>query len=343
MSSVKLWAITIMLIITAIIAYMCLPVITPFLLGFVFAYVLYTPTKFLEKKLKIKSWLAAIIVIILCVITIGIAIYFFVPKITNQGQALLSGIPEITKSFNALIADMQNRLIEHEMPPEIIDGVNTALNGIYDLLSNMIVRIINYVFGLIGEVVNIFLIIVITIYMLIDGQRILDRFMKKVPDKYEDNAQKILDEINELMKNYVRAQFVIAVITGICTFLILFILRSPYAVVLGMLAFLLNFIPYFGATIVTILAGAIALFTGGLPAAIATWLLLTVFGQVKGNIINPRIQSKAGGIHPLAVLLAVMVCSHYMGVVGVFFAVIIAGIIKIVYKNSLEMISELKG
>ncbi|MBE6809411.1 MAG: AI-2E family transporter [Ruminococcaceae bacterium] len=342
MSSVKLWAITILLVVTAVIGYLCLPVITPFLLGFVFAYVLYTPTKFLEKKLKIKSWLAAIIVIVLCVVIIGLLVYFFVPKIASQGKALLSGIPEITKSFNAIINDIQNRLIEYEMPPEIIEGVNTALNGIYKILSDLIIQIINYIFGLLGEIVNIFLIIVITIYMLIDGKRIIDSFMAKMPEKYEDNARKISDEINELMKNYVRAQFVIAAITGVCTFLILFILRSPYALVLGMLAFLLNFIPYFGATVVTIIAGAIALFTGGLPAAAATWLLLTVFGQIKGNVINPKIQSKAGGVHPLAVLLAILVCSHHMGVIGVFFAVIIAGFIKILYRNALEMIAEIK-
>ena len=342
MSFTKIWSVTLLLVFTAIIIMCCLPVITPFFLGAIFAYVLYTPTMFLEKKLKIKSWLAALIIIVLCFFVIVFAIYLFLPPLIKQGQTFLESIPNVTNSFTQVVKNVKAEMIARKVPTAVISGVDTALNKIYSIFSDFIISVINFLFSLITKIVDIFLVVVITVYMLIDGKRLIDGFMAKIPLKFRPRAEKIAQDINEIMKNYIKAQIYIAAITAVGTFIILTALGVQYAGLISLLAFLLNFIPYFGASLVTIFAGALSYFSGGIVRALIVWLLLIIFGQIKGNIINPKIQSKASGMHPLTVLLAIIVCNHLLGVFGMFVAIVVAGIIKLIYKNAIDIIEELE-
>ena len=114
------------------------------------------------------------------------------------------------------------------------------------------------------------------------------------------------------------------------------ILNVKYAVLLGFMIGLANIIPYFGAIIAIVIATIITFFTGGLFQAIWMVVVVTILQQIDANVINPKIVGDSLKISPLLVIFAVTLGGAYFGVTGMFLAVPVVAVLKLIIDDFIE-------
>ena len=114
------------------------------------------------------------------------------------------------------------------------------------------------------------------------------------------------------------------------------ILGVKYAVLLGVMIGLFNMIPYFGAIVAVIISALITFITGGFSQAIWMIVIVTILQQIDANIINPKIVGDSLKISPLLVIFAVTVGGAYFNILGMFLAVPIVAVLKVLIGDFIE-------
>ncbi len=114
------------------------------------------------------------------------------------------------------------------------------------------------------------------------------------------------------------------------------ILGVKYAVLLGFMIGLFNLIPYLGAIIAVVIAGLITLLTGGIYQAIWMLVIVIILQQIDANIINPKIIGNSLQISPILIIFSVTVIGSYFGIIGMFLAVPIVAVIKLMINDFIK-------
>ena len=156
-------------------------------------------------------------------------------------------------------------------------------------------------------------------------------------DKTYKNIDKYFNNSNEIFFKFVASQFLDAVVVGILTTIAMTIMKVKFAPLLGFMIGLFNMIPYIGAIIAVVIAGLITLITGGLSQAIWMLIVVIILQQIDANIINPKIIGQSLKISPLLAIFAVTVGGAYFGILGMFLAVPVMAVIKIVIEDYINM------
>ena len=132
-------------------------------------------------------------------------------------------------------------------------------------------------------------------------------------------------------------KYILVTIIVIATSIAMSIIGVKYAVLLGFLIGLFNIIPYFGAIIAVAITVLITIFTGGINQAILVAIILIILQQIDSNIINPKIIGEGLKVSPILIIFAVTVGGHYFDVLGMFLAVPVVAIIKILINDYIEI------
>jgi predicted PurR-regulated permease PerM len=319
-----------------------LVVISPLLYGILFAYFLYIPHSKIEKlirKSKVKFFsskargFSTICVFLLLILIIALIITIVVPILITSVLDLANSIP----AYMNFILDYFENLPD--------DSIWASL-GIADTVRDSSVNIINQyinvasieqvargIINIAGEIASLMLGLIVSLYLLLERERVLE-FFKKLgnalfkSEKARNRLTKYLNQVNRVLFTFIASKGLDSIINLIVVTSILLIFNVPYAFLLGLIAGLFNFIPYLGSLIAVILISLITVITGGLSQAITVLIPLLIFQQLDGNYIEPRIMKSSLKISPILVIVAVVAGGAYFGVLGMFFAVPIATIIK---------------
>jgi len=335
-------------------------VIAPFLGGLLIAYILYIPASRIERGL-IKSKnkliknnarkLGAFIAYIIAILAIIVIINLILPTV-------ISSIVELVNNFQGYY---QTLLDEISRLPENSIWKSEQVRSILDSLQKVdISKIINidtimqYAKGalsLVTGIVDVFVTIVVSVYALLERGKIL-RFVKGLTSAIfnEEVCQKMgkyFNDSNKIFYKFLSSQIIDAILVGILATIVMSILNVRYAVLLGFMIGLFNIIPYFGAIVAVAIAILITLITGGISQAIWMAISVIVLQQIDANIINPKIVGNSLEISPLLIIFSVTVGGAYFGVLGMFLAVPVAAVLKIVindyiiYKNRKKQLIDL--
>ena len=187
---------------------------------------------------------------------------------------------------------------------------------------------------------------IVSVYLLAERKRILN-FLKRLASAVfnKDTYQLVgryFNKSNEVFFKFVAGQVLDAIVVGILTSVAMSILGVKYAVLLGFMIGLFNLIPYFGAIIAVIIAIIITLFTGGFGQALLMAIVVIILQQIDANIINPKIIGNSLSISPLLVIFAVTIGGAYFGVLGMFLAVPIFTVIKLLIEEYIDYKNEHK-
>ena len=132
-------------------------------------------------------------------------------------------------------------------------------------------------------------------------------------------------------------------VVGILVTIALSIMQVKYAPLLGFFIGLFNMIPYFGAIIATAITAIVTLITGGWSQAIWMLIVVIILQQIDANIINPKIVGQSLKMSPLLVIFAVTIGGAYFGILGMFLAVPIMAVVKILVEDYIEYKLIIKG
>ena len=325
-------------------------VLMPFLVGILIAYILYIPTRKLEAiylriikpKFLIKKARALSIftVYIIAIILIIISFRFLLPVIANSIIDLVNNIQEYYNTAVEKINSLpEDSIFKSEIAKDIIDNIKDI-----DLKQFVNVdKLGDYAKGAINvasKIIDFFVAIIVSVYILLERHQILEFFRKLTKAMFKENIYKNVVKYfyrtNDIFFNFLAGQFIDGIVVGIITTIAMLIMDVKYAVLLGFLIGLMNLIPYFGAIIAVVIATIITILTGGIGKAIAMVIVVTVLQQIDANIINPKIIGSSLKISPLLVILAVTIGGAYFGVWGMFLAVPISTVLKLLITDYIE-------
>ena len=328
-------------------------VIAPFLSGMLLAYLLYIPASRIEKvfsktkskflKKKSRS-LSVLLTYILAILVIIILVNVILPIITDSIVELVNNFQGYWNSaINRLNALPEDSFLKSQIVADVVRSIGDAIQSI-DLMQYLnpdkITTYVKSVLGVASGIFDIFVTIVVSIYILLQRGQIIN-FFKRLglaifDEKVCDKIGKYVDSTNRIFFKFISGQLIDAIIVGILVTIAMSIIGVKYAVLLGFMIGLFNIIPYFGAIVAVVISIIITIITGGLSQAIIMAVVVIILQQIDSNIINPKIIGNSLEISPLLVIFAVTVGGAYFGVLGMFLAVPIIAVLKIVVNDFLD-------
>ena len=331
--------------------------IAPFLAGTLLAYLLYIPASRIEKKiekskrkfLKHKSrGLSVLITYILAILVIILLVNVILPVVLESVMELVNNFQwywnTAIEKLNALPEDS---ILKSQQAEDVIKNVGEAIQNI-DLKqyinTEKITGYVKSALGVASGIFNIFVSIVVSVYILLQRNQIINFFEKLTMAIFDkktcDKIEKYIDSTNKIFFKFISSQLIDAIIVGILVTIAMSIIGVKYSVLLGFMIGLFNIIPYFGAIIAVAISILITVITGGISKALIMAIVVIILQQIDSNIINPKIIGNSLEISPLLVIFAVTVGGAYFGVLGMFLAVPVVAVLKIVVNDWIEFKSK---
>lgn len=313
-------------------------ILGPFLAAILIAYILYKPTSQIEKlmkkkKIKHSRGISIFIVYVLVIVIIALILKFIIPAIFNSIVDLVSNLQNYYNSFstNDVQPEWLTFIKSNIIKPlvEYVQQINFKEMFTPEKLKNYLTSAI----GIAKSVVSGFIAVICSIYILSEREKIIGYINKFAKASMSENGyykfNRYFTNGNRIFFGFISSQFIDAFVVAIMMSIIMLILKVKYAVLLGVLIGLFNLIPYFGAIIAVIIASLLTLLTGGWKKALVMLIVTIIVQQIDANVINPRITGNALHVSPLLVVFSVTVGGAYFGVIGMFLAVPIAVLIKL--------------
>ena len=328
-------------------------VIKPFFAGALLAYLLYIPASRIEKKLikskrkffKHKSrGLSVLITYILAIFVIILLVNVILPVVLESVMELVNNFQwywnTAIEKLNTLPEDS---ILKSQQVEAVIKNVGEAIQNI-DLKqyinTEKITGYVKSALGVASGIFNVFVSIVVSVYILLQRNQIIEFFEKLTMTIFDkktcDKIEKYIDSTNKIFFKFISSQLIDAVIVGILVTIAMSIIGVKYSVLLGFMIGLFNIIPYFGAIIAVAISILITVITGGISKALIMAIVVIILQQIDSNIINPKIIGNSLEISPLLVIFAVTVGGAYFGVLGMFLAVPVVAVLKIVVNDWIE-------
>ena len=319
--------------------------IMPFCIGLLIAYILYMPCRSIEtlfKKSKKKSFvnkhargLSILTTYIIALIVIVIILNVIIPIVVQSLSDLFTNLPGYYNSVTEKINELpEDNILRSEKATELFN-MERIQQYIKSFISAM------------ETILDAFIAVIVSVYILAQRNaiiRFLSKFTKAVASKnaYE-KIKKYFMKSNSVFFKFLTSQVLDAILVGVLVSVALSILQVKYAVLLGFMIGLFNLIPYFGAIVAVVIAILITVLTGGIGKALLMTVVVVILQQIDANIINPKIVGDSLEISQLLVIFAVTLGGAYFGVIGMFLAVPVATVIKLVIEDFIEEREKSKG
>ncbi|MGL5675664.1 MAG: AI-2E family transporter [Cellulosilyticaceae bacterium] len=324
-----------------------LDIISPIIYAFIFAYLLYVPMMFIEtnifklfknKKLSKKakgsirlvSSISIFIIVILLIVTI---INYIVPPFINNVKILLHSIPDFEQQITLWLKEVAEYLdtlnIDYTSNGQLMIELKNILLSVGQSILN---GLTSWVGNLGGFVVDTVVTVILTFYFLLDKEKLFGAIDKlgtiictpKVKVAIKGFFKDLDDIVGKFLVGTIFASFIVGVISTILMLLI----KHPFAILIGVAAGLTNVIPYVGPIIGSGLAFVLGIFTS-LELGITGAVLLLLYQQVDGNVIQPKIVGDKVGLAPVWILMAVLIGGSYFGGLGMIISVPTAALISV--------------
>lgn len=316
-------------------------VLLPFVLGGAIAYFL-DPVADRMERLGLSRVAATGIITVAGLLTFVLMALLVIPTLVNQALQLVNVAPEYARSITAFLTDRF---------PSLLDASSTLRQSISTLgetIQNRGAELLNTALSSVASLLNVVVLIVIvpvvSVYLLLDWDRMVARVDDLLPRDHAGTVRHLAREIDATLASFIRGMGTVCLILGAYYAIALIIVGLQFGLVVGFVAGLVTFIPYLGALIGGALAIGLALFQfWGDWVSIGLVAGIFVVGQiVEGNILTPKLVGNSVGLHPVWLILALSVFGAAFGFVGMLVAVPVAAAIGVVtrfavdqYKSSL--------
>lgn len=317
--------------------------ITPFFIAAIIAYIAHPFVQKISKKLSIhRLFIIFFIVFLVIFFVIGFGM-IFIPLVSKQISLLISKIPSYKVYVQQNILPVITQKLDHlspDMTAKIDNLIDDSLNNIAQNISNIVNHIFDYTTSLASILFTIILIPIVLFYFLKDWPQnglVLTVLDKKTQTRF----RKLLTQIDILLSAYMRGQFKVCFIMAIYYSVALYLIGFDLALLMGVISGFAIILPFLGFICPFSISMMLAYFSFGISIQLGYIIITYVIGSVvEGSILTPKIIGGKIGVHPLWVIFSVLACSDLFGLVGMLFAIPIAGIVKILIEFALEIYKE---
>jgi predicted PurR-regulated permease PerM len=178
-----------------------------------------------------------------------------------------------------------------------------------------------------GAVVDGVLILILSVYLAASGPRLVQWMHWQAPTGQRRRTTVLVGIVNQVVGGYIRGTLILATLIGVLVGVGMALLHVRYALLLGILAFFMEFVPVLGVMVSGVVCVVVALFTGWLNAVFVA-IYFVVVHVIEGDVVGPRIMGKAVGIHPGVAIVALVAGSELFGIWGALFGAPLAGLVQ---------------
>jgi len=259
------------------------------------------------------------------------------PQVSEQAKNLVTNLPNYTASLNSGIKDFAGRLnrmgVSDSIQMQINERIESALgalgSGVTAFFSASAIFAVTYLPWLV-------LIPILSFFFLKDAQFFRLGLLRMFPvGEWRSRMDSILSDINDTLTAYTRAQLISCLWIGVISTVGFYLLGNNYALLLGVLAGIFEFVPIIGPLSLAVIATVVAGFESGMQAAL-TVVFLAVLRVSQDYVIYPRIVREGIHLHPLAIILSVLAGEQIAGIPGVFIAIPLVALGTVLHKHFLE-------
>lgn len=307
------------------------PALVPFFYALLLAYFLAPLVGFLEKRGLSRTAAIAVVYVALLIGVVLLGI-FVIPSIVAQVNSLIKQLPSIAVGTQELLLELAARYERIDLHPVIMESIENSLLRLQGGLTTLFNLIGQFFFNFFSSVAVIILVPILTFYMLKDLELIRQSLYALVPRRCHTGVLDIIGRINIKLGAWVRGQVLVGLLTGGLMFVGMRMVGMDYALALGLLVAVFNFIPYIGA----ILGATPAVLLGFLRSpslGLKVLIIQVVVQQIESFILVPQVLGKELHVHPLLLIFALLLGSELGGVPGMILAGPLAAILVDITNN----------
>jgi len=299
-----------------------------FSFAFILAYFFDPLYKFLLDK-KVPKVLAIFIVFGIIIALLILTIFFLIPSLINQLNILYKEIPNFIENYQNLILSIEPQLSKFINPADVAILLTENLSELQRSVLGFSQSIIIYLSNIVSSITfGIVIVPLILFYIMRDMLVFKENLYIFVSKDNKKEFKEVLEEIDNIVSGFIRGRIIVCFIVGTLIGIGLYFLNLKFALIIGIVSGIFNFIPYLGPMVGVVLTLIFAL---GSP----WWILLMIVvlfvlvNQLEAVYLNPNILGKGLGLHPLTVILSMLICGQVLGILGVLVAVPLTAILKV--------------
>lgn len=335
---IRFWLISAVLF--AAFIYVFSDILLPFVAGMVLAYFL-DPVADRLQRLGISRFMATVLILIGFVIVLTLALIILIPLLASQLSDFISRLPSYLSRLQGLITEIDPSWLEQRFginADALRDGLNSLLSSSVGFLTTIMQSIWDSGVALFN-IAGLFVVTpVVAFYMLLDWDRMVTKVDSWIPRDNVETVREIAADINLATAGFVRGQGTLCLVLGAMYAIGLTIVGLNFAILIGLFAGLISFIPYVGSLVGLVLSIGVAIVQFWpnyyMVAAVAGVFFVGQF--IEGNVLQPRLVGKSVGLHPVWLMFALFAFGALFGFVGLLIAVPAAAAVAVLVRFGLK-------
>ena len=310
-----------------LILYFAQNICVPLSFALLFTIILSGPCSYMEKN-RVPKGIAALISLLLALVVVFVVLYF----ISSQLMSFKTELPSLTGQLQTSILELENWAKQK---------FNLSSDSMRDLLNSATSQTLSHTTSLVsltfstlsGAVIYLALIPIYTFLLLLYRRLIVQFLIASFQQRHTVIVYSVLEQVKNVIKGYVAGLLIEMVIVAIMNCTGFFILGVKYALLLGVIAAILNIIPYLGIFTACVFSILITFTTNSAATVLGVAITLIIVHLIDSNILLPKVVGSKVKINALVTILGVIVGSALWGIAGMFLAVPIIAILKVVFDH----------
>lgn len=309
-----------------------------------FLYYMMNPLVHLLERFKIKRSLAIILIFIVLIVLLSFLVVTIIPSLIDQ-------VSQFAQNFPSMLKEGQNQLDLLAKRPELQNlDMQKYINDLNLSTSKLVTGVVNgftsSVFSIIGVISSVTLVIVtvpiVLFYMFKDGDKLPNAIVRFVPKSYKQRVLDLISDVNSTLASFISGQALVCLYVGTCAFIGYLVIGMPYALLLGVIAGVMDIIPYLGPWLGVAPAILIALTRSPLEALLVAVIIIVI--QIgESNLVYPLVMGKSLDMHPLTIIFILLVAGNLAGLVGMIIGIPAYAVIKIILHHLYRAVDDKKG
>lgn len=312
----------------------------PFFIASIMAYVFYPIFNFFKQITGGKVRLSALLTLFAMFLLLVVTLFVVVPTVVEQVQSFITYLPILAAKLDSFFYHHFGKHWSFLHPfksmnlKELIKEVYSKVGTIP--IGNLISRFFSGVFSVISIAINIVVVPFLTYYFLVDSKKVVDLYISLAPVSIQEELRELLSKVHASLSNYLIGQMGVAIFVGVYLAVGLFFVGIKYSLLIGLVAGILNMIPYVGFFSGLIPALLLAILDNGTLEAVLGVLFVFLTEVGLENLIYPLVMSRTTGVNPILIILFIFVGGYLGGFLGIVVAVPLAVILIPIFESFLD-------
>jgi len=284
---------------------------------------------------RIPRGLSVLIVYTILITVVSLVLVLIVPAVTEQGGQLVDNISTYYLDASESLGQVRQFSIDVGLSDNLASSIDSFSQGLADSFGSLF----STVRGVVGGLAGLLIILVLAFYMVVEEDKMRKYFKSLAPIEYQPYVAHLMKKMQLKMGQWLRGQIILGLVVGVTLYIALLALGVPYALLLAIIAGILEIVPYVGPVIALVPAAIIG-FAVSPIMGVTVLVLYLIVQQLENNILVPKIMEKVTGLNPIISILALLIGIKIAGLMGAIMSIPLAMIIVVIIEDLFRDVAE---